>query len=131
FDVPAAVDEFDRQIVEQLGMLGSFALAAKVVEHLGDADAGKQIPAAIGHHAGGQAAGAVFDIAKPVGQIKPGGTALDFKLAEKLGDCRLDDLAAVVHPIAAGENADRAGLDGDGNHALAGISPNLRDLPFD
>ena len=90
------------------GCVGRFALAAEIVQRAGDAAAEAQIPEPIDHHAGRQPADALLGVGQPVGQVEPrGAAAAGSSLPRNAGIAGLDDLAAVVEPVAARQNANR------------------------
>ena len=98
-DIPAALNELDRQPVEQLGMAGEAALRAEIIQRLDDPLPEHQLPQAVDHDPGGQG---MIRCDQPAGQVEAvGPTTRDMECRKKRRHRGLDHLAGIVQPVAA------------------------------
>ena len=94
-------------------MVGQLALAAEVAEALAEAGAEEDRPDPVGGDAGGELAdSAVLHRGdEPAGEVGPRGAgSRRLERAEEGRDRRLDHVTRIVHPVAAGQDADGSGL---------------------
>ena len=113
-DAPAVIHELERQIIEQLRMVGQLALAAEVAEAAAEAGAEEDCPDPVGGDAGGELgdSASLHRGDEPAGEVGPCGAGSRRRLerAEEGRDRRLDQRTRIVHPVAARQDADRSGL---------------------
>ena len=102
--VPPRVDELAGQPVEQFRMHRRFPLAAEIVEHPRQPRAEELLPEPVHHHPRGER---VIAGHEPPGEVEAVGRAVgDRRGGQIAGEGRLHDLPALVHPVAAGQDAD-------------------------
>ena len=117
-------------------MIGQVPLAAEVAGAAAEAAAEEERPDAIGGHAGGELTGAAGGDRRdqPAGQIGAAWPAFCADAAEKGGNRRLDERSGLVHPVAAGQNADVAWLrerPGDHQRPVELLSLRLQAIKLD
>ena len=112
-DIPAALDELDRQPVEQLRVRRPFALRTGIVERARQAIAEKQIPEPVHEHACSQR---ILRLHQPVRQIQPVGALLRDERWQKMRRGRQHDLAGVIHPVSTRQHADGSRLHAASDH---------------
>ena len=106
--------EFGGQPVEQFGMRRPFALRAEIVEHLRKSRAEELAPEAVHGDARGQR---ILRTHQPVARSSRVARRPPVSsLPRKPGTARLHDLAGIVHPVAARQNARLGGRDRLGDH---------------
>ena len=108
--VPTAGDELAREPVQQRGVHGRFALRAHVVEHLRETHAEELSPQPVHEDARGER---VFLRDNPLGQVEAGQRRIGLRVllqrhGQESGQRGLHRRAALVHPVAARQDADGA-----------------------
>ena len=77
-----------------------FALGAEVIHHRGEAASKEFLPEAVDHRARGERIVARDEPAREV-EAREAIRASGFRLLQKMRRCRLDDLSALILPVAA------------------------------
>ena len=103
-DIPSAVDEFTGQPVEQLRIDRRLALCSQVVEDTTEPGPEELLPHAVHHGSSGER---VIARDQPLGEIEPGQFAtIGLWPNQERRKSGFHDLARLVHPVAAGQDAD-------------------------